>query len=354
MRERDVVVVGGGPAGLATAIAAARRGLAVAVCDARRPPIDKACGEGVLGAGAASMGRLGLPVSSLGRTIAGIRYLADGRSVEGPFPRGNEGLGVRRIRLHAALAEAAETAGVELAWGCRVAGLAERGVALGDGGGVSARFVVGADGLRSPLRRWSGLEGRPARRRRFGLRRHYRVAPWTDHVEVYWAPGCEAYVTPVGDEEVGVAFLWSTRLGGFEDFLARVPALGARLAGARPTSEDRGSGPFEQRVRGVVAGRVALVGDAAGYVDAITGEGLGIAFLEAEALAEALAAGDLERYVRARRRIRRRPERLARLLLAIDASPPLRRNLVPFLATWPRAFARILALLADPPPGVRT
>lgn len=350
MSERDLVVIGGGPAGLATAIHAARHGLTVTVCDNQRPPIDKACGEGILGAGVASLARLGLRPSSLGPTIAGIRYLAAGATAEARFPRDRSGLGVRRTRLHAALVTAAEAAGAELEWGCRVAGLSERGVRTG-GGELEARFVVGADGLHSQVRRWAGLAGPPARRQRFGLRRHFRVAPWTDHVEVHWAPGCEAYVTPVGDDEVGVAFLWSTRLGGFEDFLDRVPALASRLSGAHVASQERGSGPFKQRVRTAVAGRVALVGDAAGYVDAITGEGLGIAFLEAEALGSALATGDLAAYARASRRIRRGPERLARLLLAVDAVTLLRRILVPCLAAWPPVFARLLALLAAPSPS---
>lgn len=350
MGERDVVVIGGGPAGLATAIHAARHGLTVTVCDSRRPPIDKACGEGILGAGVASLERLGPRAASLGRRIAGIRYLASGATAEARFPPDRAGLGVRRTRLHAALVAAAAAAGVELEWGCRVSGLSKRGVRTG-GGELAARFVVGADGLQSQVRHWAGLAGAPARRRRFGLRRHFQVAPWTDHVEVHWAPGCEAYVTPVGDDQVGVAFLWSTRLGGFEEFLSRVPTLASRLAGAPAASEERGSGPFEQQVRGATAGRVALVGDAAGYVDAITGEGLGIAFLEAEALGSALAAGDLAAYARASRRIRRRPERLARLLLTVDASPPLRRSLVPFLAAWPRVFVRLLGLLAAPPPA---
>jgi flavin-dependent dehydrogenase len=202
--------------------------------------------------------------------------------------------------------------------------------------------VVGADGLSSHTRRWAGLDARPSRRRRYGVRRHYRVAPWTDHVEVYWADGCEAYVTPVGDSLVGIAMLWGGSREGFERHLAKFPALADRLRGAATASRDRGCGPFLQRASSVVRGTLALVGDAAGYVDALTGEGLGLAFREAGALASALAAEDLSSYRAAHRRIVGAPERLTRATLLLTRHRELRRRVIGVLGRDPRLFARLL------------
>ncbi|MCC5691560.1 hypothetical protein, partial [Klebsiella pneumoniae] len=142
-------------------------------------------------------------------------------------------------------------------------------------------MLVAADGLHSPLRRAAGLDVESAGPRRFGLRQHFRVAPWGARVEVHFAGGVEAYVTPAGAQRVGVAFLWedgAVERVRFDALLARFPALAERLAGAAPDSAPRGAGPLLRRVRGRVADRFALVGDAAGYVDAVTGEGLSLAF----------------------------------------------------------------------------
>jgi flavin-dependent dehydrogenase len=344
----DLAVVGGGPAGLATAVAARLQGLDVAVLDRARPPIDKACGEGLMPDGVAALRQLGVAVDPRHlHPFGGIRYL-DGESVaEGRFP-GVVGTGIRRLHLHRALLRRAEEVGVDLRWGVRVTGLIG-GTTDGDGvdtdgGPVPARWVVGADGLRSRVRRWAGLDAPPSLHRRFGVRRHYRLAPWSDCVEVHWADGCEAYVTPVAADEVGVAFLWSGWKAGFDDHLGRFPALAEKLDGAEPVSRDRGAGPLRQRVRGVVRGRVALVGDASGYVDAITGEGLALAFHQATALAAAIGAGDLRRYAREHRRIRRVPELLTHLLLAIERRPALRRRTLRALARDPDLFSRLLAL----------
>ncbi|MCU0232785.1 MAG: NAD(P)/FAD-dependent oxidoreductase [Thermoanaerobaculales bacterium] len=341
--EADVVVAGGGPAGLATAIGACRAGLEVVVLEAQRPPIDKACGEGVMPDGAAALEALGVELPpAAARPFRGVRYIDGAVVAEGSFP-GAPGLGIRRTVLHDALRRRAEAAGAKLRWSCRVTGLLRDGFAT-EAGPVRGRWLVAADGRASSLRPLAGLAGRPAAHRRFGVRRHFEVEPWSDLVEVHWADGCEAYVTPVGERLVGVAILWSGGAGRFDELLARFPALAERLAGAEVASRDRGAGPLAQRCRRVARGRLALVGDAAGYLDAITGEGLALAFREAAAAVEAIAAGDLRRYVAAHRRIVRHPLLVIRMLLLVERLPRLRRRVMTALAAEPGLMSRFLAL----------
>jgi flavin-dependent dehydrogenase len=341
----DVLVIGGGPAGLATAIAGRLAGLDVTVVERSEPPIDKACGEGLMPDGLARLRDLGVRLDPYRlRAFHGIRYVDGATVAEGRFP-GVHGAGVRRLDLHLALAERAAELGVRLLWKTRVLGLSANGAGVETtSGALDGRWIVGADGLRSRVRRWIGLEGRPCRRPRFGVRRHFAVAPWTDLVEVYWADRCEAYVTPVGEREVGVAILWSGEKADFDRQMALFPALRERLGEARSTSRDRGAGPLRQRVRGVARGRVALVGDASGYVDAITGEGLSLAFHQAGVLIEAIRRGDLARYARHHRRLGRWPNGLTRVLLSVEARPGLRRRVIRALADDPSLFGRILAV----------
>ena len=240
----DVVVVGGGPVGLAAAIAARLHGLSVRLVDRQRPPIDKACGEGLMPAGVRALAALGVPLPLRSLPFRGIRYLSDGVVAEADFP-GVPGRGIRRTELHAALVRRAEEVGVELVWGTRVesagVGCVRTAAAI-----WPCRFVVGADGLRSPLRRALGLgagEVPPARgdaaappgwspRARFGVSRHLQLAPWSERVEVTFGIAAEAYVTPLAADEIGVAILWSGGKGGFDELLAKrfPPALAARLA----------------------------------------------------------------------------------------------------------------------------
>jgi flavin-dependent dehydrogenase len=212
-----------------------------------------------------------------------------------------------------------------------------------------SRWLVGADGLHGQVRKASGFAVTTGRRRRLGLRRHFRLAPWSDLVEVHWADGVEAYVTPVGPECVGIAFLWS-HAGGlradYEALLDRFPALRARLgpAASAPETSVRGSGPFDVRVKPIARGRVLLVGDAAGYLDAITGEGLSLAFASAAALVEATAGEDASAYPRAWTRVRRQHVALTRLVLWLADHPSLRRRVVRALGQSPDAFQAFLAL----------
>ncbi|HSM49819.1 MAG TPA: FAD-dependent monooxygenase, partial [Thermoanaerobaculia bacterium] len=235
-------------------------------------------------------------------------------------------------------------------FGVAATGLTAEGLAT-SAGRIAARWVVGADGLHSAVRAWVGLARPPLPRRRFGVRRHFRIPPWGDRVEVHWGEGCEGYVTPVGPELVGVALLWDgewqgSRLpGGFDRLLARLPALATRLQGAPVEGPDRGAGPFGQRARAVARGRVLLVGDAAGYLDPLTGEGLSLGFAQAWALAAALSAGDPARYRVAHRRGGRRARAITRLALFASAHPGLRRRVVAALAADPGLFSRLLGLL---------
>jgi flavin-dependent dehydrogenase len=338
----DLLVVGGGPAGLVTAIRARLAGLGAAVLDRSRPPIDKACGEGLMPDAVARLREIG--VEPRGFPFRGIRYFDGEVMAEGIFPHSG-GLGVRRTELHAALVRRAEDVGVDLRWGVKAEGLAPEGVRTGQGT-FQARWIAGADGLRSQVRRWAGLEAGEGRCRRFGVRRHFTMAPWSDFVEVYWGPACEAYVTPVSDDQVGIALLWSGGKARFDDLLARIPALRERLAGAPVASKDRGAGPLHQRVRAVRRGNVALVGDAAGYLDAITGEGLAVAFHESAALVEAIVAGNLGRYAAAHRHINRLPNTMTSVVLALERRPRLRTRAVRALAAEPALFSRLLGIHA--------
>ncbi len=340
MSDLDLLVVGGGPAGLATALHAVRAGLAVEVWEQRPGVVDKACGEGLMPGAVAALENLG--VSTPGVDLTGIRYLDDRRRVEAPF-RAGPGRGVRRTALHAALRDAVVAAGVPVhhrAAG-RVVPCDDR-VEVDD---VAASYVVAADGLHSPVRRCLGLDSRPHTLPRYGLRAHFPVAPWTSYVEVHWAPGAEAYVTPVAPDLVGVAVLTTVR-STFTEHLARFPALRERVG--EPVGEVLGAGPLRQRARSRVAGRVLLVGDAAGYVDALTGEGVALAVAQARAAVAAIVEGQPDRYERAWHEVTRRYRWLTAGLLGATRMPPLRKALVPAAERLPRVFAAAVNTLARP------
>ncbi|ACV81387.1 NAD(P)/FAD-dependent oxidoreductase [Nakamurella multipartita] len=341
---RDLVVAGGGPVGLATALYAARAGLDVLVREPRTGPIDKACGEGLMPGAVAALTDLG--VVPAGRPIVGIRYLDGSRRVQADFRHG-PGRGVSRPVLHQALLTAVAAAGVDVV-GPRVERVEPRSERLLVDG-EATRYLIAADGLHSPVRRLVGLD-RPAARedrsRRFGLRRHVRMAPWTDYVEVHWSPGGEAYVTPLADDRIGIALLTSRR-APFDELLAEFPALARRLAGGDP-ERVRGAGPLRQRVRGRVRGRVLLVGDAAGYVDALTGEGLALGLAQARAAVAAVARDQPAAYEWAARRVGWRHTALTLGLLTATRVPAVRGHLVPVARRVPWVFGAAVNQLARP------
>jgi flavin-dependent dehydrogenase len=191
------------------------------------------------------------------------------------------------------------------------------------------------------VRTWAGLQAIHSGSARYGFRRHYPVSPWSDLIEIHWADRFQIYITPVGANEVGVALLCRDPRFRLDEALSAFPQLARRLGGSE--SGPRGAITAMRRLHSVCHGRVALIGDASGSVDAITGDGLSLAFRQAEPLAAALEAGDLTLYAAAHRRLFRRPRLMGNLLLLLDRHPAVRRAAVHLFAAHPPLFARMLA-----------
>lgn len=344
----DVLIAGGGPAGLAAAIALRQRGADVVVADGLRPPIDKACGEGLMPDSRRDLARLGVELSgNEGAEFTGILFADEDASVAADFPRG-VGLGARRPVLHRAMLERATEAGVRLLWNTPVV-LKGSGSVLLAGESCAYRWLVGADGHASRVRSWAGLDRTRVCSRRFGFRTHYRIAPWGSHVEVHWGPLGQAYVTPVGAKDVCVACV--TRHSGVRlaQVVESIPFLREKLAGVETTTTERGSITLTRRLHrvtrsGAAPGGIALVGDASGSADAITGEGLAMGFRQALLLTESLERGGLEFYEAKHGAVLALPQRMAALMLLMDRSAGLRRRALAALAGRPALFRGMLAV----------
>ena len=338
----DVIVVGAGPAGLAASIVAHQAGLRVLVLEHREGPIDKACGEGLLPGALRRLGALGVELPP-GHPIEGIRFRDAHHAeltAEGRFRGAARGL--RRLALSSAMLARADELGVPLVR--RVARDLTEGSSFVEIDGVRSRYVVAADGLRSPIRRRLGLTRAATSPARYGCRRRYRVRPWSASVEVHLGRDAEAYVTPLAGDEVGVALL-RRGPGGFAETLSRFPLLEARLRGATPISDARGAGPFEQRVARRVAGRVLLVGDAAGYLDPLTGEGVALALATARAAVECIVDERPATYEERYREATARYYRVTSALLAVARRQRLHRPFLELSRRLPWLFDAALSYL---------
>jgi len=247
--------------------------------------------------------------------------------------------------LHQLLVARAAEAGVDLRWGTRVAlrGLGNEGVVV-DGRTIRCRWLIGADGQNSRLRAQAGLGAMRAARRRFGFRCHYGVAPWSELVEVHWSDRGQMYITPVGCDQICVALITAEPRWSFDEALPHFPAVAARLGGAKRLARMLGAVSATRKLPLVCRENLALIGEASGSVDAITGAGLTMAFQQALALADALEAGDLQLYQAAHRRIGRLPRFMTGLMLSMDRHANFRRRVFRAITAEPSLFARLLAI----------
>jgi flavin-dependent dehydrogenase len=234
--------------------------------------------------------------------------------------------------------------GVEFLWETPVTSIEGDGLSLAGGQFVQANWIIGADGGQSRVRRWAGLESSNKRDSRLAWRAHFLVAPWSEYLEIHWAENAQAYVTPVSASEVCVVMVSRCENRDIRVALNEFPELASRLSNERLSMPARGTITTTNRLKGVFRGNVALIGDASGSVDAITGEGLSLSFHQAVALAEAMEKNCLNFYQKAHRQFARRPTFMARLLLLLDGCTRLRRRALTIFKNDPKVFARLVSI----------
>lgn len=363
----DVLIAGGGVAGSSLAIMLGRQGLAVELFEAGSFPREKPCGEGLMPAGVGVLERLGLDQAVGGTPFHGIRYHIDGVTAEGRFPSvaglPKTGRGQRRWHLDRVLFEAAAaTPGVQAHTQARVTSpIVANGRVVGlcvEGEPRYAPLAVAADGRHSPLRRQVGLDLR-LRRKRFGIRAHFRLAPGQPHppwVEIFVTRQCEIYTAPLPERELLVALLADGENGGgpAERLFARkvfgLPALAARLEGAEQITPILCTSPLAARARNGVVPGIVLLGDAAGFIDPITGGGMAQALLTAELLAAHSRRGMaacpqwIRTFERDRHVLLRDYHILTRAVLWLADHPRLSRGLLPWLQRSPSLFSHLIGV----------
>jgi len=194
------------------------------------------------------------------------------------------------------------------------------------------------------VRQWSGLEAYTHLDSRFAYRKHYQLTPWSDCSEVYWSQCVQAYVTQVAQREICVAVTTRNAKQRIAVALQEFPELAERLENAQTTTVERGALTSMHQLERVTCGNVALIGDASGTVDAITGEGLGLSFSQAVVLASCFKSGNLDGYQDAHRRLALRPLLMARLMLTLDGHSSFQQRTLRAFRRHPEVFRRLLAL----------
>lgn len=375
--ECEVLVVGAGPAGSAVAAALAASGRDVLLVESRAHPRAKACAEyasprivdelRLLGLPEGAWKADALPLSGMrvirGEDAVDIRY----RDESGP----RMAWGLERTRFDATLAAHAVASGARLmehtaladvGWRGGVGGIGERVVRATlrtqEGKrGVRCRWLIGADGARSRVSQAIAVERGVGMPRRLGLVAHYEGVPdLVEHGEMHVGPGWYVGLAPLAGERLNVGMalpLNGDRRPAEERFAAAIdgiPAVAARLKGRGRLTPIIGASPIGHRVRRAAGRGWMLIGDAAGFIDPFTGEGIYRALRSARAAAEALEGlddGATDRYLATRRRAFAAKDALTWLVQGMLASPPLMGYALRRLASRPETAARLGSALGD-------
>ena len=359
----DVVIVGAGIAGSATAIHLSRLGRRVLLLDRSSFPRRKACGEAVFPRGRAELGELDVlaPLEDESASLKAVRFTLDGRFAEAQIGRkGSEAIGVSRSKLDSELLDSAMRAGVDVETDTsagRLVSADERFELEAGGKHLPGRFIVAADGLGSALRHQAGLNSdSPAHR--YGVSAHVVVGEEPPpRIDIFFELGYEVYVTPVGGGLVNVAVLLNRsrvkELGGrlregFESLIGRVPLAGGNF---ELVDEPLAVGPFPASASSAWRKNLVLVGDANGFFDPISGNGMSLALASARDCASAVDAHletgsiqPLKDYEKRCRSQARNSTLLARIVLAVAARPRLGRRVLENLARRPKTFTKLAAI----------
>lgn len=370
MKSVDVLVVGAGPAGSAAATALAMSGVRVLLVDRARHPRPKACAEYAsprIVEELACIGLLPRSWSGTARPLVGMDLHARGRCVGLRYAdrRGSRAAwGLDRHRFDTLLAEHAAASGADLREGTALVahgdGLARiRTLATGHEESVRAGWIIGADGARSTTARLLGVDARVSWPRRLGLVAHHAaIEGLADHGEMHVGDGYYVGLAPLpgGELNVGMALPMEgvgTARERFDAAIDGLPAVAERLRGSERLTPIRGAAPIGHRVTDVAGPGWLLVGDAAGFVDPFTGEGIHRALRSARAAAEAIVAGGdvAAGYRRRRRAAFAAKAALGWLVQGFLAVPPLLELAVARLDARPAVALRLGSALGDVRPA---
>jgi flavin-dependent dehydrogenase len=163
-------------------------------------------------------------------------------------------------------------------------------------------------------------------------------------MQLHWGSRSQVYVTPVAADEVCVAVISRNSHLRLEEALGDFPHLNHHLRSAEPVTSEMGAVSASRTLRSVCRRNIALVGDASGSVDAITGEGICVGIKQARALATAIRSGNLAQYQREHRQLMRRPQTMASLMLTLERNAQLQRRALAGLAQTPELFRSLLEI----------